>query len=549
MNQIEEVAQEGAVGARTRRSAAAQRAPGRQTTLTPDAADITPAPASRAKPRRAAPKTGKSQKSKQPPSRDMPAPEPATAPPSRTRHEEPEAPAASSRDPGPAAGADRQTGKARDAGTATAAGAGDQATPGAYEKLASRLQRLHRAAEKAIDKAGAVWRFVNTEQEVAARQPNRDDPMAPQSTPEAAEARPAPAGGQRQHQDRDQDREIDAGEIVASLSNRYLIADDKYYFRDRGQALAFEDLGRRIATVHNDPEVARSMVDLAQAKGWTSLKVKGSDVFKSEVWLLVAQRGMDVAGYRPKEIDKARLAAIEAERDAARINTIERNMQLDLPLAAPAARSIRQEVEPPEAQEIPNLGKRQQQALELLKTLLRDRGDSEKAVELTAAVAAEQMLTRRSYVGRLLDHGPARYQHDQDADPSYFVVLDTPRGEKTIWGVDLKRALEDAQIERGADVLLSKVGHRDVTVPVLERTADGKPAGRSYVDTMRNDWDIHTVDSMRDLAASRALTTRADADSPESSGQAFRSRSVQPSPAPEPTHAHEKHFERESPTR
>jgi putative DNA primase/helicase len=547
MNQIEEAAQEGAVDTHPRRSAAVQRAPGRNTTLTPDAADATPLPASRAKPRRAAPKTGKSQKAKQPPSRDMTAPEPATAPASRTRHEDPEAPVASSRDPAAAVGADRQTGEERDAGTA--AGAGDQAAPGAYEKLASRLQRMHRVAEKVIDKAGTMWRFVNTEQEVAARQPNRDEAMAPQSTSEAAGARPAPAGGQRQHQNRDQDREIDAGEIVASLSNRYLIADDKYYFRDRGQALAFEDLGRRIATVHNDPEVARSMVDLAQAKGWTSLKVKGSDVFKSEVWLLAAQRGMDVAGYRPKEIDKARLAAIEAERDAARINTIERNMQLDLPLAAPVARSIKPEVEPPEAQENPNLGTRQQQALELLKTLLRDRGDSEKAVELTAAVAAEQMLTRRSYVGRLLDHGPARYQHDQDADPSYFVVLGTPRGEKTIWGVDLKRALEEAQIERGADVLLSKVGHRDVTVPVLERTADGKPAGRSYVDTMRNDWDIHTVDSMRDLAASRMLSTHAAADTPGATRQALHGSNVQRDPAPEQTRPQERPLERDSPMR
>ncbi|GJI93126.1 LPD7 domain-containing protein [Duganella hordei] len=545
MNQIEEVAQEGAAVARPRRSAKAQRAPGRNTSLTPDAADATPVPASRAKPRRSAPKTGRSQKSKQPPSRDMPAPEPATAPEPRTRHEEPEIPAASSRDPGAAPNADRNTGEERDVGALAAVGAGDQASPGAYEKMASHLQRMHRAAEKAIDKAGALWSYINTEQEVAARQPNRDEALAPHSTPEAADPRPAPADGQRQHQD----REIDVDGIVASLSNRYLIADDKYYFRDRGQALAFEDLGRRIATVHNDPDVARSMVDLAQAKGWSSLKVKGSDVFKSEVWLLAAQRGMDVSGYRPKEIDKARLAAIEAERDIARINTIERNMQLDLPLAAPAEKRVKPEVEPPETQASPNLSTRQQQAVELLKTLLRDRGDSEKAVELTAAVAAEQMLTRRSYVGRLLDHGPARYQHDQDADPSYFVVLDTPRGEKTVWGVDLKRALEEAQIERGADVLLSKVGHRDVTVPVLERTADGRPAGRCYVDTMRNDWDIQTVDSMRDLAASRAVTRDSTADSPEPSGQASRRHSVQPPLAPVPTHAHEKHIERESPER
>ena len=48
-------------------------------------------------------------------------------------------------------------------------------------------------------------------------------------------------------------------------------------------------------------------------------------------------------------------------------------------------------------------------------------------------------------IGRLKDHGPANYQFRRDEDPSYYVRLLTSRGERTLWGKDLERALRDGE--------------------------------------------------------------------------------------------------------
>ena len=56
------------------------------------------------------------------------------------------------------------------------------------------------------------------------------------------------------------------------IRKRYLAEAGQYFFRDRNNALAFEDKGARIATRTEDPVVAASMVELAIAKGWKELK-------------------------------------------------------------------------------------------------------------------------------------------------------------------------------------------------------------------------------------------------------------------------------------
>ena len=58
------------------------------------------------------------------------------------------------------------------------------------------------------------------------------------------------------------------------------------------------------------------MVDLAVAKGWQGIKIKGTDAFKREAWLAATERGLETTGYRPKNADRERLAEIMAERQA-----------------------------------------------------------------------------------------------------------------------------------------------------------------------------------------------------------------------------------------
>jgi|GEM_PF-6563002 len=100
---------------------------------------------------------------------------------------------------------------------------------------------------------------------------------------------------------------LDPEDSPELIRKRYLAEAGQYFFRDRNNALAFEDRGAKIATQTEDPVVAASMVDLAIAKGWKELIVTGSESFRKTVWLEAAKRGMAIRGYEPKPQDELQL--------------------------------------------------------------------------------------------------------------------------------------------------------------------------------------------------------------------------------------------------
>lgn len=94
--------------------------------------------------------------------------------------------------------------------------------------------------------------------------------------PEPESYAPSPAG----------ELEVEARRRALELvMRRYLNSGDTYYRRDEGHTPAFRDKGERLQTERDDPEIARSMVDLARAKGWDCLIVTGRREFKAQVWL------------------------------------------------------------------------------------------------------------------------------------------------------------------------------------------------------------------------------------------------------------------------
>jgi hypothetical protein len=299
--------------------------------------------------------------------------------------------------------------------------------------------------------------------------------------------------------------------VPKSLAKRYLIAENKFYFRDDPNLMAFEDKGKRLSTEHNDPQVAQSMVELAHAKNWSSIKVNGSIEFKREVWLAGSLRGLEVQGYAPRAVDKARLAELQSELQDRHQNSIElgtgRERTVAAPSTAPTAESNRpQGTEKPDAADDShrNLTKQQRVAVDTLRTILTERGDFAQAVEMAANVAAERFGHQRVYVGRLLSHGPAPYEHKPDEKNSYFITLKTPYGEQTIWGVDLERAVGAANVKPGEDLALVARGKKKVTVLAHERDAAGELTGRqSETIVDRNSWEVGKLDKMREEAQVR----------------------------------------------
>lgn len=86
----------------------------------------------------------------------------------------------------------------------------------------------------------------------------------------------------------------------------------------------FVDKGSKLQTDKAvDPGTIRAMVDVAEHRGWDSIKVSGDAAFRRSVYFEAASRGLAVQGYTPTEAERVSAAAA-AER-AGKVNRIEHN--------------------------------------------------------------------------------------------------------------------------------------------------------------------------------------------------------------------------------
>ncbi len=84
--------------------------------------------------------------------------------------------------------------------------------------------------------------------------------------------------------------------------------------------------------------------------------------------------------------------------------------------------------------------------------------------------------------GRLVDHGVAPYEHHRQARENYFVTLENDKGDqRTVWGVDLKRAMQQASLAIGDRISLQHEGATPVTLP------DGTQAERNAWRVVKGD--------------------------------------------------------------
>jgi hypothetical protein len=160
------------------------------------------------------------------------------------------------------------------------------------------------------------------------REPQRPSPTTTpeKTTPEAA---PSEASAQL---DAQAEREALVARLQAGLTDRYIIKRapvsvgdlsiglTEYRFKGDTSRVAFTESTFRLATDTNSPSVARSMVDVAEARNWQSLRVTGSQDFRRMVWLEAAARGVKTHGYEPNLEDQER---VKLERELRLSNRIE----------------------------------------------------------------------------------------------------------------------------------------------------------------------------------------------------------------------------------
>lgn len=246
--------------------------------------------------------------------------------------------------------------------------------------------------------------------------------------------------------------------IPSKVAKEYVEVNGKYYFGNNPDALAFEDKGAKLQTKLSSRKIAESMVDISEARGWTDIKVRGTDDFKREVWVEAASRGLTVTGYKPKEEDIARLKALTLQRKANQI----------------------------EGQEEPSNTPSQKAPEEPIPSNDKDKQASQST----------EPVNRQA--GKLVDHGKAPYENNPVNRDSYYVTLENDDGKKsTTWGVDLERAVKDANVKQGERVTLENQGRQPVQVEKSIKNEQGQVVDKKTINTFRNTWEVK-AEAIRD---------------------------------------------------
>ncbi|MFN3710617.1 MAG: LPD7 domain-containing protein [Alishewanella aestuarii] len=255
------------------------------------------------------------------------------------------------------------------------------------------------------------------------------------------------------------------------VAKNYVEIDGKYYFGNRPDSLAFVDKGARLQTKLSNAQVAGSMVDIAEARGWTEIQVKGTADFRRDAWLEASARGLAVQGYKPKEEDLARLKKLTEERQS---NEIEAREQADQPRSNQGQpNGPRKQAEAPTPREAVSQGEKTQQG----------------AAQGAETSQATEKVNRLA--GTVVEHGKAPYEHNPENRESYYVTLENSDGEKsTTWGVDLERAMTEREVKEGDKVELENLGRQPVTVNRPVKDDKGNVVGTEPVNSYRNQWDV-----------------------------------------------------------
>lgn len=135
-----------------------------------------------------------------------------------------------------------------------------------------------------------------------------------------------------------------------TIAKRYYVEDrrgERQYFDDyQRKSLAMRATDTSISSKREDLNTIRAMIELADARGWQSIEIRGSAEFKREAWIEAAARGLEGRGFAPSDADRQEAARRQAERGPANeVRTAPREERPASPVA-PADAQARPPAEP-----------------------------------------------------------------------------------------------------------------------------------------------------------------------------------------------------------
>jgi Large polyvalent protein-associated domain 7 len=253
--------------------------------------------------------------------------------------------------------------------------------------------------------------------------------------------------------------------IPEDIAKRFVRVGSKYFFPDG--ARAFTDWGQRLSTPSENTEVIRTLIQIARVRGWHQLEVAGTERFRKEAWFAAQLAGIDVRNFKASGFEQAQLDRVMSMRS---MGVRDGDKRTDL-----------------------------HSTTGLTDTQRRSASDEAK-------VNRDTLLT-----GKLMEHGSAPYRNDPHEAMSYFAKIETRRGVREIWGVDLQRAFRESvtQPRPGDEVALRSIGRDLVSIKANECDAQGSIVGKRDRAVHRNRWIVEKSDFFQ----SRALAAQTILDS------------------------------------
>jgi len=122
-------------------------------------------------------------------------------------------------------------------------------------------------------------------------------------------------------------------------------------------------------------------------------------------------------------------------------------------------------------------------------------------VEIVAS-AEDFAISEQLGIGRLVAHGQANYENDPNEKMSYFAtIMDAAGKEHTLWGVDIKRALDESRLQIGELIQLECLGMVDVPITRDVKNKEGVVIGTEEILVHRNTWGAKPPPSGDDNAS------------------------------------------------
>ncbi|WP_282128033.1 LPD7 domain-containing protein [Roseobacter litoralis] len=295
--------------------------------------------------------------------------------------------------------------------------------------------------------------------------------------------------------------------MPASFQDRFILtkeADRQELFRSYDDKRpAISDRGESLHTKSADRSTAMDMIELAAHRGWSSMKVRGPEEFRREMWIEGTAQGIRVQGYRPNEKDR-----VEAERRAGMIGEriIERT---DHHHQRTGIMAQQQDQPPSPTNVVPMI-------------------DYKKGIE-----------------GKITGIGTAPYRDRDGAAKTPFVALDLPDGRShKLWGVALPDMVDRNQLKVGDKATIHDAGKKAVTV----QERDPGTGEVSEKQTFRREWGARNIERGPEREGNQVAPAQQsnevviDAAAHQDQGKQTSAFSANPSDHPEsPRQSHQAH--------